>query len=58
MILTSRFDPETIWIIGRWRSDTMLRYLHTTYKSFTDGLVVRMFQYDDYALIPPVHAIG
>ena len=25
-------------------------------KSSTDGLVVRMFQCDDYALVPPAHA--
>ena len=36
----------------------MLHYLHTTSKSVTDGLAVRMFQYSDYALILIAHAVG
>ena len=28
-LLLARVDPDTIWIVGRWRSDTMLCYLHT-----------------------------
>ena len=57
-LLTARVNPDTIWLIGRWRSDTMLRYLHTTSKSFTDGLAVHMFQYGDYVLVPTAHATG
>ena len=56
--LTARVDLDTIRIIGRWRSNTILHYLHTTSKRFTDGLTVRMFQYGDYVLIPPAHAAG
>ena len=36
----------------------MICYLHTTSKGFTDGLALRMFQYGDYALIPPAHTAG
>ena len=57
-LLTARVNPDTIWLIGRWRRDTMLRYLHTTSKKFTDRFAVRMFQYGDYVLIPTAHATG
>ena len=33
----------------------MLRYLHTTSKSFTDGLFLLMFQYGDYDFILSAH---
>ena len=51
-----RVDPDTIHLVGRWRSDTILHYLHTTAKSFTEGLLVKMFEHGAYALIPPTHA--
>ena len=57
-LLMARVNPDTIRIIGRWRSDTMLHYLHTTSNSVTYGLAVRMFQYSDYALILIAHAVG
>ena len=57
-LLMERVDPDMIQIIGRWLSDTMLRYLHTASKSFTDCLTVRMFQYGGYTLIPQAHAAG
>ena len=57
-LLTARVDPDTICLVGRWQSDTMLRYLHTTSKSSTDGLAVCLFQYGNYMLIPPAHAAG
>ena len=55
-LLMERVGPDTICLLGRWQSNTMLRYLHTTSKHFMDGLVVRMFPYSDYALILPAHA--
>ena len=48
-------DTDTIRLVGRWRSDVMLRYLHTTAKTFTKGLASCMVQHGDYALIPPAH---
>ena len=51
-----RVDPYTISLVGRWQSDTILRYLHTTEKSFTEGLSAKMFEHGAYALIPPTHA--
>ena len=44
-----------IRLIGRWRSNAMLRYLHTPAQTFTEELAERMVQHGDYALIPPVH---
>ena len=48
-------DTDTIRLVGRWRSNVMLRYLHTTTQTFTEGLASRMVQHRDYALIPPAH---
>ena len=37
-LLMAQVDPDTICMVGRWRSNTMLRYLHTTAKRFTEGI--------------------
>ena len=37
-LLMARVDPDTIRLLGRWRSDTTLHYLQTTEKIFTEGL--------------------
>ena len=55
VLLLARVDTDIIRLVGRWRSDTMHRYLHTTAKSIAQGLSVRMVQYGTYALIPPAH---
>ena len=55
-LLMVRVDPETIRLVGRWRSNTMLRYLHTMENSFTKGLLAKMSEHGTYALIPPAHA--
>ena len=55
-LLMARVDPDTILLVGRWRSNTMLRYLQTTAKIFTEGLSAKMFEHGAYALIPPDHA--
>ena len=55
-LLAAQIDLDTIRLVGRWRNDKMLRYLHTTSKSFMDDLAVCMFQYGNYVLIPPAHA--
>ena len=54
-LLMAHVDTDMIRLVGRWRSDVMLRYLHTTEKTFTEGLASRMVQHGDYALIPPAH---
>ena len=40
----------------RWQSDTIVCYLHTTAKSFTEVLSAGMIEHGTYALIPPAHA--
>ena len=54
-LLMACVDMDTIRLVGRWRSNVMLRYLHTKAKTFTEGLASRMVQHGDYALIPPAH---
>ena len=54
-LLMARVDPYTIHLVGRWRSDTILRYLHTRAKSFNEGLSAKMFEHSAYTLIPPTH---
>ena len=54
-LLMARVDTDMIRLVGRWLSNVMLRYLHTTAKKFTEGLESRMVQHGDYALIPPAH---
>ena len=54
-LLIDRFDTETIRLVGRWRSNTMLRYLHMSAQTFTLSLATRMVQHGYYALIPSTH---
>ena len=55
VLLLERADTYTICLVRRWRSNKMLRYLQIMDKSFTEGLVVKMFQHGTYAFIPPDH---
>ena len=55
-LLMSRVDPYTIHLVGRWRSNTMLHYLHRTAKSFTKGLSAKMFEHGAYAISLPSHS--
>ena len=54
-LLMARVDTDTICLMGMWRSDIMLRYLHTTAQTLTEELAARMVHHGDYALIPPAH---
>ena len=55
-LLLAKVGLDTIRLVGRWWSDTMIRYLHTTVNIFTSGLSFLMIQHGDYMLIPPAHA--
>ena len=55
-LLMARVEPDTIRLVERWRSNTMLCYLHKTENSFTKGLASKMFEHGAYVLIPPDHA--
>ena len=55
-LLMAQVEPDTIHLVGRWMSNTMLRYLHTTGKSFADGRAVKIFQDGTRTIISPAHA--
>ena len=55
-LLMARVDPDTIYLVGRWQSDTILCYLQMTTKSFTEGLSIKMFKHSTYSLIPLAHS--
>ena len=54
-LLMERVNTDTILLVGRWRSNVMMCYLHTTAQTFTEGLASHMVQHGDYALILPAH---
>ena len=54
-LLMARVNTDMIRLVGRWRSNAMLLYLHTTAQTFTEGIASHMVQHGDYALIPPDH---
>ena len=54
-LLMGQVDPDTLGLVGRWRSNTVLCYLQTTVKSFTEGLSIKMFEHGTYVLVPPTH---
>ena len=55
-LLMAWLGPDAIILVGRWRSNTMLRCLHTTPKTFTEGISAENIDHITYALIPPVHS--
>ena len=54
-LIMERVDLNTICLAEMWRSNTMLRYLHTMDEIFTQGLDIKTFHHSTYALIPPSH---
>ena len=58
-LLNARIDPKVITLIGRWRSDEMLRYLHVQNRHLMKDYASRMLRHGDYTLIPnqlvPMH---
>lgn len=51
-LLCSNADPCTIQLLGRWKSDAMLRYLSIQAEPVTRGFSTRMVKAGDYRLIP------
>ena len=45
-------DDSLIRLLGRWRSDAMLRYLHLTAQPLMRKFSTQMLQGGDYTLIP------
>ena len=54
-LIMVRVETDTIHLVGRWRINAMLRFLHIKSQELTVALAARMVQYGDYALIPPAH---
>ena len=55
VLLITRVEMDIIKLVGRWRSDIMMCYLHTSDQTFTAGLTARMVQHGDYVLILHTH---
>ena len=51
-LLLARVDPDLICLIGRWRSDEMLRYLHLQAQPVMQNFARRMLQSGVYTLLP------
>jgi hypothetical protein len=51
-MLCARIDPLTIQLLGRWRSDAMLRYLHVQAAPLINDIASRMLQGGQYQLLP------
>ena len=58
-LLNARIDPEVITLIGRWRSDEFIRYLHVLNINLMKDYATCMLQHGDYNIIPkqrvPMH---
>lgn len=50
-LLLAGVGGKRIKILVRWRSDIMMRYLHTSACPILHGFVARMVRHGDYALI-------
>ena len=50
-LLVANVDPDVIRLLGRWRSDEMLRYLHLTAEPVMRSFARQMLQ-AEYALVP------
>ena len=56
-LLLERVDTHTIILVGRWRNNVMLCYLHISAQTFTAVIVECRVQNRNYALIPPAHEV-
>jgi len=57
-LLCTRVDTKTIRLLGRWRSDEMLWYLHVQSYPIVAPLAARMLQQGHFTLIPNNTLIG
>jgi len=56
-LLLSNVDTNIIRLIGRWRSDEMLRYLHVQAAPLMQHYAQRMLQGGEYTLLPNEHLV-
>ena len=51
-LLNEQVDLTKIQLLGRWKSDSMISYLHIQAHNVMSGFSVLMLQGGNYALIP------
>ena len=51
-LLCAKVDPDVIQLLGRWRSDEMLRYLHVQAEPIMRHFARKMVTDGDYVLLP------
>jgi hypothetical protein len=51
-LLCGRVDTSIIQLVGRWRSDVMLRYLHLQAGSLINGMAATMLNAGAFQLTP------
>jgi hypothetical protein len=51
-LLCAHVDSDVIRLLGRWRSDQMLRYLHVQAEPVMPHFARRMLQDGDFTLLP------
>jgi hypothetical protein len=51
-LLCANVDTDIIRLIGRWRSDEMLRYLHVQAEPIMRHFASKMISLGDFALLP------
>lgn len=51
-LLCANVDTDRIQLIGRWRSDEMLRYLHVQAEPVMRNFAARMLQGGHFSLLP------
>jgi hypothetical protein len=53
-LLCTREDTDTICLLGRWRSDEMLHYLHVQAVPLVAPLANQMLRQGSYTLLPNI----
>jgi hypothetical protein len=51
-LLCAKVDTDMIRLLGRWRSDKMLRYLHVQTFPIMAPLANQMLQHGNFTLMP------
>jgi hypothetical protein len=57
-LLCAQVDPDMIRLMGRWRSDEMLRYLHVQSFPLLEPLASQMLHHGQYTMMPNHPLIG
>ena len=55
-LLCAQVDSDTIRLLGRWRSDEMLRYLHVQAQPVMKNFARRMLEGGHYTMLQTVDA--